>query len=211
MMHPRYWIAAGVSLAVLLVWLVFFWEPGAAVTGAQNQMNSLSQTKGPPPGGDFRLDTPDGPLSLKDFRGKIVLVYFGYTFCPDVCPTSLSAMGQAFSALSSEEQARVRGIFVSVDPERDTMEVLRTYAPFFHPNIIGASGTPEQVTAIARRYGVSYMKQKSIDGRPYSVDHSSFTYLIAADGSLAATLPHGTSVATMVNAIRQQLALPSKN
>ena len=211
MKHQSCWIAAGIALAALLVWLAFFWEPGSAMTGTQNRMNNLAQSTGTPPGGDFSLNTADGPLSLTDYRGKIVLVYFGYTFCPDVCPTSLSAMGQAFSALSPEEQARVRGIFVSVDPERDTMEVLKTYAPFFHPHIIGASGTPEQVEEIARRYGVSYMKQKSIDGRPYSVDHSSFTYLITANGSLAATLPHGASVATIVDAIRRQLDQPAKN
>ena len=206
MQHQRYWMALGAILAGLLVWLAFFWEPDVTGQSAINPAKKLMQPAEKPTGGDFTLNSPDGPLSLKDFRGKVVLIYFGYTFCPDVCPTSLSAMGQAFAALSPEEQAQVRGIFVSVDPERDTMEILKVYAPFFHPDIVGTTGTPEQVAEISRRYGVSYMKQKSSDGRPYSVDHTSFTYLIARDGALATALPHGASVQELVAGIRQQLA-----
>ena len=157
------------------------------------------------------MDTPDGRLSLQDYRGKVVLVYFGYTFCPDVCPTSLAALSQAFSALSAEELDRVKGIFVSIDPERDTLEILKVYAPFFHPNIVGATSTPGQLAEIARRYGVSYMKQKPVDDRPYTVDHSSLTYLIGLDGKLALTLPHGSSPEDLVAAIRRQLASQKKN
>lgn len=200
------WIATGAFLAGLLVWLAFFWQPEGS---GQNALSPL-QAAGTPPGGDFTLDSPDGPLSLSDFRGKVVLVYFGYTFCPDVCPTSLAAMAQAFSALTDNEREKVRGVFVSVDPERDTMEVLKAYAPFFHPNIVGASGAPERIAEVARRYGVSYMKQKSVDGRPYTVDHSAFTYLVAPDGRLAALLPHGTPAPEIVDAIRRQLAAPPR-
>ena len=74
-----------------------------------------------------------------------MLIYFGYTFCPDVCPTALAVIAEALRALPPEEAARARGIFISVDPERDTPDVLKAYAPFFHPGIVGATGTPEQV------------------------------------------------------------------
>lgn len=211
MKHQSYWIALSAFLAGLLVWLAFFWEPSIPGKEAPGQPHLLQQSGEQLPAGDFTVDTPDGKLSLKDYRGKVVLVYFGYTFCPDVCPTSLAALGQAFSALSAEELERVRGVFVSVDPERDTMDVLKAYAPFFHPNIVGATSTPDQLAEIARRYGVSYMKQKSIDGRPYTVDHSSFTYLVGPDGKLAATLPHGSSPQELVSAIRQQLGRPKRN
>lgn len=204
-MKQPYWIAVGAFLAGLLVWLAFFWEPDTSGNDSPGQPHLLLQSGGQLPAGDFTVDTPDGKLSLKDYRGKVVLVYFGYTFCPDVCPTALAAMGQAFAALSAGELDRVKGIFVSVDPERDTMDVLKVYAPFFHPSIVGATSTPDQLAEIARRYGVSYMKQKSIDGRPYTVDHSSFTYLIGPDGKLAATVPHGSSPEELVSAIRQQL------
>ena len=107
--------------------------------------------------------------------------------------------------LSPDELAQVQGIFVSVDPERDTMEILNVYAPFFHPRIVGASGTPAQVAEVARRYGVSYMKQKSVDDRPYTVDHSSSTYLVDRQGRIAAILPHGAPVTDIVSKIRSHL------
>lgn len=210
MKHQPYWIALGAFLAGLLVWLAFFWEPQTPGQDPAGQPSLLLQPGRPLPAGDFVIETPDGKLSLTDYRGKVVLVYFGYTFCPDVCPTALAAMGQAFAALSTTELDRVKGIFVSVDPERDTMDVLKVYAPFFHPNIVGATSTPDQLAEIARRYGVSYMKQKSVDGRPYTVDHSSITYLIGPDGKLAAVLPHGSSPEELVAAIRQQLGTPEK-
>lgn len=210
-MKPHYWMTIGAFLAALLVWLAFFWQPDAPDPEFTAQLHNARQPAGPLPAGDFAVTTPDGTFSLADYRGKVVLIYFGYTFCPDVCPTSLAALGQAFAALSAEELERVKGVFVSVDPERDTLEILKVYAPFFHPNIIGATGTPEQLADIARRYGVSYMKQKSIDGRPYTVDHSSFTYLIGPDGKLAVTLPHGSSPEELVAAIRLQLTGKKNN
>ena len=210
MQRQAYWIALGVVLAALLVWLAFFWEPQPPGNVPLTQPHGLAQPAGQPVGGNFTLDSPQGKLSLSTYRGKVVLLYFGYTFCPDVCPTALAIMAQAFAALAPGELEQVRGIFVSVDPERDTMEVLQAYAPFFHPVIVGASGTPEQVAEVARRYGVSYMKQKAIDGRPYTVDHSSATYLIAADGRLVSVLPHGLPAAEVVAAIRSRLAVPVK-
>jgi protein SCO1 len=158
-----------------------------------------------PTGGDFTLQSPDGPVSLADQRGKVVLLYFGYTFCPDVCPTSLSTVAQALSALTPDELAKVKSYFISVDPERDTMDVLKAYAPFFHPGIVGISGSSEQVARVAQLYGAVYMKQKPDANGLYSVDHSSFIYVIAPNGKLAATLPHGTLPTQIVDMIRSQL------
>lgn len=190
-MKQKYLIVGAIAvLAVLLVWLLLFWNPGKPTTTAPHKLsNALSAA---PQGGDFTLTGAAGPISLQDYRGKITLLYFGYTFCPDVCPTSLSLMAQAMSALPPDAVQKVRGIFVSVDPERDTVARLKEYAPFFHPQITGASGTPEQIAAIARQYGVSYMKHKPNAEGNYVVDHSSITYVIAPDGTLAATLPHAS-------------------
>ena len=99
----------------------------------------------------------------------------------------------------------MRGIFVSVDAERDTRERLKEYAPFFHPLIIGASGSPEQIAAAARQYGVSYMKQKPGADGQYVVDHSSVTYVIAPDGTLAASLPHASPPEAIVAEINKLL------
>ena len=190
----------------LLIWLAFFWQPTGSETAPTYRSGSAHPTAARPAGGDFTLNSPDGKLSLHDYRGKVVLIYFGYTFCPDVCPTSLAAMAEAFSMLSPEELARVRGLLVSVDPERDTQEVLKVYAPFFHPAIVGVTGTPSEVAEVARRYGVSYAKQKTEEGRPYAVDHSAFTYLIAPDGTLSEVLSHDTAPAEIATRIRRILA-----
>ena len=199
------WIALIAMLAGLLVWLAFFWTPDGASSLAQDKTHVQLQQDKAPTGGDFTLQSPGGPVSLADQRGKVVVLYFGYTFCPDVCPTSLSALAQALSALTPDELARVRSFFISVDPERDTVDVLKAYAPFFHPDIVGISGSSEQVAQVARLYGARYMKQKPDENGLYSVDHSSFIYVIAPDGKLATSLPHGTLPTQIVDMIRAQL------
>jgi len=199
------WIALIAMLAGLLVWLAFFWTPNGALSLAQNKVHTQLQQDEAPKGGDFTLQSPAGPVSLADQRGKVVLLYFGYTFCPDICPTSLSAIAQALSALTPAEMAKVKTFFISVDPERDTMDVLKVYAPFFHPSIVGLSGSSEQVAQVARLYGARYMKQKPDENGLYSVDHSAYIYVVAPDGKLAASLPHGTLPTQIVDMIRSQL------
>src|SRR5574343_1567339 len=128
-------------LAASLVGLALFWEP-------EIPEPPLPRAAGPV-GGDFTLQSADGPVSLHDFRGKLVLLYFGYTFCPDICPTSLTATAAGLQQLTPEEARRVAMLFVSVDPKRDTPAHLKEYAAFFHPNITGATGTPEVIAGIA--------------------------------------------------------------
>ena len=200
------WIALIAMLAGLLVWLAFFWTPAGQQPLATGKAHMQLQLAEAPKGGDFTLQSADGPVSLVEQRGKVVILYFGYTFCPDVCPTSLSALAQALSTLTPEELARVKPYFISVDPERDTMDVLKVYAPFFHPSIVGISGSNEQVAEVARLYGARYMKQKPDADGLYSVDHSAFLYIVAPDGKLAASLPHGSLPTQIAEAIRAQLA-----
>lgn len=199
------WIAFIAMLAGLLVWLAFFWTPAGQQPLATGKPHAQLQQSEAPQGGDFTLQSADGPVSLADHRGKVVILYFGYTFCPDVCPTSLSALAQALSTLTPEELARVKSYFISVDPDRDTMDVLKVYAPFFHPSIVGISGSNEQVAQVARMYGARYMKQKPDADGLYSVDHSAFLYVIAPDGKLAASLPHGSLPTQIAEAIRARL------
>ena len=106
-----------------------------------------------PTGGDFSLMSADGPFRLQEQRGKVVLIYFGYTFCSDVCPTNLSLMSQALNALTDEELTRVQGLFVSVDPERDKVEGLKKYAQHFHDGMLGVTGASAELAEIATRYG----------------------------------------------------------
>ena len=196
------WLVTIAGLASILIWLAFFWTPQSAQGNRPHQRLDAESTA---PGGDFTLRGPDGPVSLADQRGKVVLLYFGYTFCPDVCPTSLVLVAQALGALSPEERQNVRAYFISVDPERDTPEVMRAYAPFFHPAIIGLTGSPQEIAAVSRLYGARYMKQKSVDGAPYAVDHSSYTYVIGPDGKLAGRLPHAAPSSDIVALIRARL------
>lgn len=154
---------------------------------------------------DFTLRSASGKVSLSDYRGKVVLIYFGYASCPDICPTSLSFLAAAFSKLEEAELVNVRGIFISVDPERDTLLRLAEYTTFFHENIVGVTGSAKQIDEVARRYGVIYKRVESDSAMGYTVDHSSVTYVIDPDGKLVASLPHGTTADVIVKEIRALL------
>lgn len=154
---------------------------------------------------DFVLQTAQGALDSRSLRGKVVLVYFGYTHCPDICPASLGADAQALNALTPAERANTRLLMVSLDPERDTPARLKDYAAFFHPEMIGATGTPDEVAAVARAFGASYLRQPAdADGR-YAVDHTTHTYLVDPAGRKVQILAAGMPTAEVVAAIRRHL------
>lgn len=160
---------------------------------------------------DFVLQSADGPLDTRNLRGQVVLVYFGYTYCPDICPTSLTATAQALADLTPTELARVKTVFVSVDPERDTPVRLKEYAAFFHPSMVGVTGTAEQIAKAAAAYGAIYLRQPPGNSGNYAVDHSTWTYVLAPDGHLASRIAHGSSAAQVATEIRKWLpaATPS--
>lgn len=195
-----YLSALVVLLAGALLWALFLWEPASSARPQPAVPLALASR---PTGGDFTLAGSDGPLALSDFRGKVVVLYFGYSYCPDVCLISLSLIAQGLSQLDAATLQGVQGIFISVDPERDTPERLASYVPFFHPRMIGASGTTEQLAAVARLYGSSYRKHAKAEDGSYAVDHSSVTYIIAPDGRLNDVLPHGTTPERIAAAIHK--------
>lgn len=173
------------GLVIVLVWLLLFWEPGDS--------DAESTLIAGPTGGEFTLQSANGPVNLGEYRNKVVVLYFGYTFCPDICPTSLSLLSVTLNELSTEELQQVQAIFVSVDPERDTLEHLKTYAGYFHKNIIGATGSREQIDAAVKKYGAGYNIIKSTSETDYSVDHTSYTYIIDKNGKLRFSLAHGAT------------------
>ena len=190
--------AVAALLAICVVGLALFWHP-------EPPERSLPRAA-LPPGGDFTLQSATGPVALHDFRGKLVLIYFGYTYCPDVCPTSLAATAEGLKLLAPEELERVAMLFVSVDPERDTPARLKEYAEFFHPRIVGATGSRAEVDDVARHYGVFHAKQKvDTAGDGYVVDHTSDTYVVAADGRLVARIAHATPPDQVAAIIRKHL------
>lgn len=158
-----------------------------------------------PTGADFVLQSADGPVDSKALRGKVLLVYFGYANCPDICPASLAAGGQALKALSGEERSRVKLIMISVDPERDTVKHLKEYTAFFHPEMIGATGSVEAIAALAKAFGAGYIKQPKRDDGSYAVDHTTSTYVIGQDGKLASVLELGAPTDKVVAAVRKLL------
>ncbi|HIO91976.1 MAG TPA: SCO family protein [Leucothrix mucor] len=157
------------------------------------------------PAGDFTLDSLDGKVSLSDFKDKVVLLYFGYTFCPDMCPTSLAFMGQAIAQLEGSEKQQVQGIFVSVDPKRDTLKQLKEYSQKFSDKIVGLTGTKLEVDAIVGRYAVAYELLGKDKKGHYEVDHSSATLLIGKDGKLKDLLPHGLPSKKIIERVREYL------
>ncbi len=198
-------ILAVVVFGGILSWLLWSWKPVPG-PGYQHQALGLAA---PPTGGAFRLASSAGTLALSDLRGKVVLIYFGYTWCPDICPTNLAFVAAALRALTPEELARVQVLFVSVDPERDDPQRLAEYSAYFHPQVRGVTGTPEQIAAAARLYGATYRRVDQPDSAMgYLVDHSAYTYLVAPDGHLARTLDHATPAPLITAAIRELLGGP---
>ena len=158
-------------------------------------------------GGDFTLASAHGPVSLSDYRNKVVMLFFGYTSCPDVCPTDLARMSAVFDQLSDAETKRVVGMFVSVDTDRDTPEHDTKYAAFFHKRIMGLSGSAEAVAAVAKQYYVLYQRVDTEDSAlGYTLDHSATTYLIGPQGKVRDLVRHRIEAQEMVEAVRTVLA-----
>lgn len=140
-------------------------------------------------GADFHLADPTGsPRSLADFRGKVVVLFFGYTHCPDVCPSTLSDLSQVMRLLDKDAE-RVQVLFVTLDPERDTRDLLAQYVPAFHPAFMGLYGDAQATREAARAFGIIYKKQANESG--YTLDHSAGTYLIGASGKPLLLAPYG--------------------
>lgn len=154
----------------------------------------IEQTLGMRLGGDFSLVSATGPVTLADFNGYPSVLYIGYASCPDVCPTSLAVMAQGFRRLEPNDQARVRGIFISVDPQRDTPAALAAYSAFFHPSLVGLTGSRAQIDAVTKSYGAYYrISEQTGSALDYTVDHSSRLYLIDGDGQLLEVLSDSIS------------------
>jgi cytochrome oxidase Cu insertion factor (SCO1/SenC/PrrC family) len=155
---------------------------------AERLMDDLMWNRGPI-GGPFTLtDQTKTPRSDSEFRGKLMLIYFGYTYCPDICPTDLMTIAQAVDSL---------------DPERDTIERLAEYVSSFHPRLIGLTGTPENIRRLALAYKAYYAKKGS--GEDYTIDHTGVTYLVGRDGKYLGFVPPQTTPERLAEVIRGQL------
>ena len=138
-----------------------------------------------PAGGDFTLTSDRGPVNLSDHRGKVVLLFFGYTSCPDVCPLSLARIGACLSSLEDEYAGKVSAMFITLDPERDTPERMQRYAGYFHPRIVGLTGDAEAIDDVTSRYGIGYERSVAPESAlGYSISHPDTILLVDAEGAL---------------------------
>ncbi|MBS29256.1 MAG: hypothetical protein CL566_10110 [Alphaproteobacteria bacterium] len=156
-------------------------------------------------GGDFALTDHKGErVTQKRFLGKYALIYFGYTFCPDVCPTELGEMALAIDELGAEGDA-VTPVMISIDPVRDTPEVLSEYVPLFHERLVGLTGTYAEIKDVAEKYRVFYHRVDDPNYTYYLMDHTSFVYLLDPAGKVASMFRYGTPPEEMAEAIRQHM------
>ena len=175
---------------------------------AARLMDDLMWNRGPI-GGPFALIDHTGKLRTdQDFRGELLLIYFGYSYCPDVCPTDLQQIGLAVDGLGAKAEA-VQPLFITLDPERDTAAHLAEYVPLFHPRLIGLTGDAEQIRRVALAYKVYYAKYPP-DSSDYVIDHSSFIYLVDKAGKYIGFFPPGTTADRMIEIIKPHVPDGSK-
>ncbi|WP_428023537.1 SCO family protein [Arcobacter sp.] len=155
---------------------------------------------------DFKVNTIDGEITKDSFKDKYLAIYFGYTFCPDVCPTSLSSLAQALNSFPKEKTKDFIGLFISVDPDRDTLKNLKEYASYFHPNFIGATSTKDNIDDITARYK-SYYKKIELENSAmgYSVSHTSYIYLFDKSGKFRAKVDHFSDPAKIKETLEEIL------
>ena len=157
-------------------------------------------------GGPFTLiDHTGAAVSDTDFSGQLRLVYFGYTFCPDVCPTELGNISLALDALG-EDLEQVTPLLITIDPERDTPEILAEYVPLFHDKLVGLTGTRAAIDDVAKAYRVFFRKVEDPDYTYYLMDHTSFVYLMGRDGEFLSMFNYGTAPDSMAAAIRTHIS-----
>jgi protein SCO1/2 len=186
--------------ALLAVWI-------AVLVGAAGWIGwDAWQGKQPSLGGPFTLVDQNGkPFSSDKLKGKPTLIYFGYAFCPDVCPTSLLLMETAVEQLGPDASKKVNLVFITIDPERDTPELIKGYVENFSPTFIGLTGTPEQIAQAARAYRVYYQKRPGKDGDPYLMDHSSIVYVLDRNGRFVTHFTHEAKAEAIAKAVQRLL------
>ena len=157
-------------------------------------------SQSPPRASDFTLTAHTGkPVHLRDFHGKLVLLYFGYTYCPGICPTTLAEVAQVLHTLGPQEADKIQLLMISVDPERDTQDRLAEYLTHFHPTFLGLTGTPGEIAKTAASYGVFYKKYEEPKANSYLVDHTSMVIVVDDKSVVRLLFPFGTPTQAMAD------------
>lgn len=195
---------AGTLIGLLAGWLTIQLATGRLSFGPYEYRGIVMPD--PEPASDFTLTTHNGEsIRLTDFRDKVVLLYFGYTYCPDVCPTTLSSLAQALDELKQKDKEQIQVLMVSVDPERDTPETLADYLPHFDPAFLGLTGTEEEVATAAESFGIFYQKGPGSVESGYLVDHTATVSVLDKDGRLRLLFSFGTPAEDIAADLRHLL------
>lgn len=185
-----YWLLGVAAVLALIIAGVLWWVWPPELHGVVLQS--------PRPTADFTLHSSTGePVSLSDYRGKHVMIYFGYTYCPDVCPITLNDLSAMARELGPRSMEDVQVLFISVDPVRDTPEHLASYLPHFHPDFVGLTGTVEDIQPVASQFGIFFEAHGGEGDSGYLVDHSSAVTLVDPQGRMRMVFPYGVSGAEM--------------
>lgn len=178
----------------------------ALVFSFTNQRTQTPQLASQPLGGDFTLSSQTSTFRLSELEPqRLALIYFGYTWCPDICPTALHLLANTLQELPPEQAQHLQPLFISVDPQRDTPERLAAYVDFFDTNFIGLTGTPEYIANLAKNYGVIYRYISIDSAMGYTVDHSSNLYLVNAQGQILASWPSNLHSFELLQALQPYL------
>ena len=199
------YILSGLIIILCLAGAIYVGNLRSQVDKKTTQHNepSFIVSAGVPLGGGFELTSHLGKkVKDEDFRGKLMLLYFGYTFCPDLCPSELTGITKALNLLG-EKVKEVQPIFITIDPQRDTQEVLKNYVELFHPQFLGLYGNESELKTVTENYKVYAAKTEDKGGDNYLMDHSTFTYLIGRDGKIISMFRLGTPSSVMAEEIKK--------
>lgn len=191
-------------IGVLIAIAAGLWVSELVIDASENATETASSGKAQV-GGPFTLVNQNGETVTEEtYSGKYMLIYFGFTFCPDVCPTELGIMTAALDRLGDKAE-KVQPIFITIDPERDTPEVMARYVKLFNPRLVGLTGTPEQIDKVAKAYHVFYRKAEDENSTEYTMDHSSIIFLMGPDGEYLKLFPPQTSPDKMADTIESYI------
>lgn len=186
----RPWRYGLVLIPLVIAALVFWW----GYNRSQPHQFSGTVIQSPVAAPDFTLESDGGPVSLSDYDGKLVLLYFGYTFCPDVCPTTLTDLAAAMDNLDEEDAANVQVVMVTIDPARDDAGRMGEYVRFFDDRFVGLTGSEEEVGSVATLYGIYYRAGEGTEATGYLMEHTPTVLAIDQEGNLKLVIPFGVEV-----------------
>ncbi|MDX8389112.1 MAG: SCO family protein [Mariprofundaceae bacterium] len=187
---PLIFLALMLSVAIALVSLGIY------------QLNKMPDSQFPDFKPKFTLHSTDGTFSVKDMHGKVGLVFFGYTHCPDICPGTLVRLSQALKLLNDEERAKLEVLFITLDPARDTSEVMAKYAHYFHTKIIALSGNEEEVNVAKSSFLIASETLEANKKGNYAMNHSTYLFVLRPDGKLGNLLSHADEPNKIIETVR---------